>query len=505
MRINTLGQYNFNNYTLLNPLMSENEEINTAIHEYTHFILSTQSTYGIILYCLERIITQPQDKNDSDKKDIVKKFFFDNTQKVQECIAVFMECVYYMQKDLNEYKDFIDNIKNNNREYYKYIMPLCFILDQIKSEKSCDRLKIARAVYQIALKSMNAKIYEKYKGNQFGSKAEIRKLVSNQEFSKEFLPNKTFFKMIKSCKKAESFCVLYEKLIELIDSDDSSREELSNVKLESIKKFVLEIFSDSKNLNNYRIMLDKITVKEKDYAEIFLQQLPTTFNLDYISNKLTNIEYEELKKNCIINSYSTILLIGNLKNVKLYFSSKIGLDSIVSNINESLEIIIYYNLLDKTIFSSFISEQDIQELLEMQDNKSVILIFYKNYDYKKDCILGHNVNNKRIYIYCDNTYINITEIIDKWSHRIIYYRYMLYDRMTVLLIKISKDTIFLLPMSSIVADEAEADILKNRRNMLQITEYGEDEFDSCIITNEIIRDEIDKIINSLFFINIEFE
>ena len=45
-----LGQYDFENYTLLSALMDEKEIINTAVHEYTHFELSNQSTYGIVLY-----------------------------------------------------------------------------------------------------------------------------------------------------------------------------------------------------------------------------------------------------------------------------------------------------------------------------------------------------------------------------------------------------------------------------------------------------------------------
>ncbi len=43
MDVQILGQYDFGNFTLLNALMGEEERINTAIHEYTHFGLSNQS------------------------------------------------------------------------------------------------------------------------------------------------------------------------------------------------------------------------------------------------------------------------------------------------------------------------------------------------------------------------------------------------------------------------------------------------------------------------------
>lgn len=49
--VQLLGQYDFDIFTLLNALMSEEDRINTAIHEYTHFGLSNQSVYGTIQYC----------------------------------------------------------------------------------------------------------------------------------------------------------------------------------------------------------------------------------------------------------------------------------------------------------------------------------------------------------------------------------------------------------------------------------------------------------------------
>lgn len=50
-----LGLYDFDNFMLLNALMSEEECITTSVHEYTHFQLSNQSTYGIIQYCLKKL------------------------------------------------------------------------------------------------------------------------------------------------------------------------------------------------------------------------------------------------------------------------------------------------------------------------------------------------------------------------------------------------------------------------------------------------------------------
>ena len=68
MDVDILGQYNFENFTLLNALMSEDETINTAIHEYTHFGLSNQSVYGTILYCLNKLIIPCDNQMDINRK-----------------------------------------------------------------------------------------------------------------------------------------------------------------------------------------------------------------------------------------------------------------------------------------------------------------------------------------------------------------------------------------------------------------------------------------------------
>lgn len=69
--------------------------------------------------------------------------------------------------------------------------------------------------------------------------------------------------------------------------------------------------------------------------------------------------------------------------------------------------------------------------------------------------------------------------------------------MVVLLLRINKTTIFILPMTEIVAEEAENDIIKNHKNMYPITQVENCEFDPYII-----KDEIDTIINCLFFTRI---
>lgn len=202
--VQLLGQYDFENFTLLNALMSEEERVNTAIHEYTHFGLSNQSVYGTILYCLNKLVIPPNCNSDINKKKAAMEFFLNNTLKVQEGLAVFIEATYFMLNDNSEYELFINELRNENKQYYGYVKPLCFILEYMKEEEYDSKLTVAHAVFQVALKAMNASIYE-FEGKLFATNKSIKKMVSRQDFAKEYLPNKKFQTMIESCKNENNY------------------------------------------------------------------------------------------------------------------------------------------------------------------------------------------------------------------------------------------------------------------------------------------------------------
>lgn len=500
MNVGILGQYDFDNFTLLNALMSEREQINTAIHEYTHFSLSNQSVYGTISYCLNKLIIPQDCKTDSDKKDVAMKFFLSNVLKVQEGMAVFIESIYFLLRDKKEYESFINDLYLNNRTYYDYVKPLCFILNIIKGQKREIVLAVSHAVFQVALESMNASIFD-LDGKSFGTNKLIKRMVSTQDFSKEYIPNKRFFTMIDDCKKATS-C---DELIEMLWNKVEHKETINTVteatkRFEKIKDFVLDIFSDSKYIDLYRNKLEKIEISEKDVSEIFLQQIPTAFNEEYIAKKMKKASWEMIKQKCKNAEYSVLFLVGSVKENLSDLLIKMGVIEPKKSEDER-EILFFYDLISKEVYGCLLEEIQLQEILADGENKSVLLTSYKNYDYEQDCIPKYSKINRFTYIYCDRTYNNVIDYLNKWADKEVYYRYMVYESMPVLLIKNSNSSIFILPMTPIVADEADRDIRKNHRNMLMITDAEDGEYDSHVITDSKKRDEIDTIINCLFFIN----
>lgn len=272
-------------------------------------------------------------------------------------------------------------------------------------------------------------------------------------------------------------------------------------RLEKIKAFVLEIFSESEYIALYRNKLEKLEIKEKNVSDIFLQQIPTAFNEDYIEKKMKEISWEILRQKCKAAEYSMLFLVGSVKDTLSDLFLKMGVTDPQMRVDER-DILFFYDLARKEIFSCILEEKQLQEILADDENKSVLLTSYKNYDYERNCIPKYSGINQFTYIYCDRTYGNAIDYLNKWADKKVYYRYMVYESMPVLLIKNSDSSIFILPMTPIVADEADRDIRKNHKNMLMITNAKDGEYDSYVITDSKKRDEIDTIINCLFFIDL---
>ena len=495
MNIQILGQYDFDNFTLLNALMDEKDQVNTAVHEYTHFMLANQSVYGTIQYCLNKLVIPPNCKSDSDKRNTAMNFLMSNTLKVQEGTAVFIEATLFLLKSNSDYEKFISDLRNN-KQYYNYVSPLCFILEYMKKIDYNEKLYIAQAVIQVALKSMNSHLYD-YDGKLFATNKSIQKLVSNKDFSENYLPNRKFERMLKDCRNETSYKDFHDKLLNLAESEDKYDICEIRTRLEKIKKFIIKIFDGSPNLEMYKRRLNQINVDEKEQSSIFLQQLPTMFNEEYVKK----ISYNLLKQKCNTVNYSTLFLLGGLKNNLNDLYNKMGaIDN--QQLQESGEILFFYDLQQKEIFGCILKSDELKEIFEQKGNKYVLLTSYKNYDYKNNCIPNYSTVKGNTYIYCDRTYSNSIPYLEQWKDRIVYYRFMAYKSMIVLLVKINDSSIFMLPMTPMVADEAEKDIRAKHTNMRPITEVKDEEYDPHVIKDERIHDEIDTIVNCLFFINL---
>ena len=497
------GEYSFENHILLNPIVDDDEFLSTHYHEFTHFMLSHHSTTGILMYCLVKIGIV-KNSNDFKKYEILKKFLYENMKNVQEGLAVFSECIMKLLKGKKVYEEFIRKLKNNNRTYYRYLEPLLFILKITEIDNKEEIRKTAQVIFSIGIEAMNTEIL-KEDPKKFSTNKEIQKMISTPNFAKNNLPNSRFKSYLKEIEKIDNSKKLQSKGILLL-SDEVKKPtlEYAEKRLKQIKKFILSFFEDSKLIDEYKIRLENINIKEIDIDELYSKQIPTTFNEDIYQKNLKNIaDISIIKKYCEERT-SMIFLIGKIENTLRDFKIHIIPNELKKSIKSEKELIFFYSLQKREILSSIVSEKDIRDLYKNTLFSSVILTTYKNYNYNNDCIDGYEDIDKKIFIYCDRTYYNTKSYFDLWKKREIFYQYIEYKNMIVLIIKIKKDRFFVLPITSTAFPIVSEDIKKNRKNM-KIPPYIEGGFiyDKEIIIGEDMMNYIDTIINSLFFIDID--
>jgi len=503
------GQYTYSNYTLLNPNISEEELRSTSFHEYTHLMLTEGSNIGIMLYCFKKLVIPPNCRKDKIAYDAITGFMNNHTEKVQEGLAVFVECVILLTSKGDEACcKYVDDLKIYSRTYYSYVEPLLFILDIMKMSNDKEEiLKTANVVFLSAIEAMDAELYQ-VSAENFKTNKQIQKMVSKADFSKEYLPDTRFKELIKICKKNAKSCaeiqeILTSKLSEYVKIPSL---EANRQRLERIKEFIINFYNDSENIELYKNKLSKINTLEVDLNEIYLQQLPSIFNEEEVVKhcKIVDISRIEISSKELT---SMILFLGTVEETTIDLYRKIGIASWSNSFVDykNKEIMFFFGLMNTEIMMSVAEDKAVNALISGDDSKSVIVTTYKNYNYDCDCINNHRDITDLIFIYCDRTYSNAREYLDLWKNREVYYRYMQYNNMMVLIVKIAKNRLFILPMTTIVAYEADDDIRNNRKYMKMACDENDLEFDQEIITSDSTLDAIDTVINSLYFMFMKTE
>lgn len=498
-----LGEYTYSNFTLLNPAVSLEEFISVSYHEYTHMILTLRSCVGQMLYCLEKIKIPPNAAEDKLRYKAITGFLNAHTQKVQESLAVFTQCV---MKLVNEgspgLRDLVKNLEDSNKRYFKYIKPLLPILSIMEQEEDKDIIfPTAGCIFSLGMEAMNAKLYELNPEN-FCSPKQIKKFISNPDLSSQYLPDSYFLKHIKECCRNSKNCIDIQKFIIDLIHDEPNLEEHQR-RLDDIKSFILRFFHASKYKQLYESMLSRVSaVKESNLEDLYLHQLPSfNFDEDELYSKSREADAEEIYS-LIESEYSIILMLGTIDYALQFLSEKFGMNLQPADELKDFagqEILFYYNLKTKDIARFLIDRENMLQILQSRRRKSLIVISYKIYDFENDAIKNYPDIEGDIFIYCDRTYNNAKIFLDAWRGRKVFYRYMEYLNMIVLVVKIREHVFFLLPMTSITASEADLDIISNRKYMHMANNNTESAiYDEHIFRDNTMLDYIDTIINCLF-------
>ena len=496
-----LGQYDYDSFILLNPFCTDNDLKSTAYHEMVHFSLTTMSTVGVMLFCLKKLeLIAESSQEDKKIVDIYSNFLKNHSLNLQESVAVFVECImkraFQGQKECDE---FINALKINNHTYYKYLKPVLFVFKLLK-DSSCSEviLKLANGVFKAALFSMNADIYS-IPVEVCRSKKLLKKSVSQQVFSKRFLPVSRFRSIISYCKAASSCEDLQQRLfsfqnvinLPFVIEDPYER-------LERVKCFLMDFFSDSSSFDIYKSALDKIEVCAADADDWLLRQLPFPFDIENFIQGCKLADYNQLSG--LAKDYPSMLLFAG--KIPETVSKAFALNG--NKQIKDLEMLVYYSLRMRIGYRSYLPAYYVDKILLDSRFNSFFVVLHSCYDFDNDVVYGHNtLKDNCTFILFDTIYPKVREYLDLWKERTVYYRYMEYQycgqTLNVLIFNPADNRFFLLPLTNYVAVFADKELCKDRKNMIMACSEEGFLYDQKIIINDKMRDAIDTIINILYF------
>ena len=159
-----LGQYDFRNTIFLNPNIDSSETLSTVVHEQAHMLLSQTTVWGVTLVCLRKLEQLSQlNLISRDTYCVLNDFLCSHIKVVQEAIAVYVEFVFCIKcNGWEEAINFLDKLRIENAEYYRYINHFKTIIDIMRRDRvNGNQLdQITNLVFGIGKKSLNSPLFE---------------------------------------------------------------------------------------------------------------------------------------------------------------------------------------------------------------------------------------------------------------------------------------------------------------------------------------------------------
>ncbi|WP_113886439.1 hypothetical protein [Clostridium butyricum] len=496
MRKSILGEYDFNNVTAINFIDNGEDEINeTILHETIHLLLTKQTIWGMACYLIRKVVIY-----DNNYKHMLEEFCT-HSRKVQEAAAVFNECIYKVRnKGYGDYYNYLQYLKNNNKEYYRYVYPLIKFLKYLEPQSlvqvNVDELNFLIMV--LAKISLNANITE-IDIEVFKQKKKFKKFISNIENVEKYLPNKRFNKLLKKYYNIinKSGELNLETLGDELNQDIGESYVISNEMLDNIKEYLKQIYKNSHRIAEISIYFDTVKLIKIDIEDLPNYSLPHSFST--FSSEISN--YQEISNSCkeklgILFYYGNICDMKVFDNKLLYIPEEY-MEVIKNTLGEKSLVVSYFDYIEKKIFFLNADELEVRQLIGVSE--SPIVVSYMAYDIQRDDIKGIDTENKEIYVYCDRTYPNSKDLINSIAREKCKVRIIEYTNMYLLVIKVSDKTKFILPFMGPAYPSVRRDIDNGVLNIeLADNPDGVTEIDDYILKTYDSVQVYDLIISCLF-------
>lgn len=384
-----LGKYDNENFTLLNIIDVDNEEIvSVKVHEIIHMLLSLQTKWGIMEYCFNHIGRLI----DSDYLYIAE-IIHKNCLVVQESIAIFWEKLFFLKKYGKD--KFIKSIREER--WKNQTEPFCLdkILEiiNLKGDLSIDN--IAFCLYRIAINSMNIEILD----IPVDCWKETEKVFADHN-----VPNVSYKNMIKDFRDIlkKPNCSLDEYIYSI--ETEWSRADLDNRQnqIRRVLQYIKKICKPSKYYKEIEKYLSSIKCKYIDTDNLEDYIIPDSFTFYECSSDFNQTD----------NKSAIWLIAGNGADCCYTFKNISYKDDInvIFNLLGNRIVIFYFDYIEKKVFAKPISMSRLKK--DIEKNYCPKVISYYAYENNNKLVKILEYNKHRYFVWCDRPYWSAKKTIE---------------------------------------------------------------------------------------------
>lgn len=440
MEENVLGEYSFTNFYEINMDTPSKLGGQTTIHEAFHMIFTVQSSYGNFIHMNRRLAV-------ADGRFLyINKVLADHCRHVQEAASLFAEITLLTcTQSFDAAMQYIQSLRTNNREYFKYLKPLSPFLDFLEENEGHSGGYKLSAIEMFGLIKSIVLISHDIDLTQLALDVFYKEKTLDRCIAMELSPNWIFRNTTKQILNILHQDVTTEKIQKDLLDFIAARapvcnEENLHLMQERHQQFFKELYHDSPNYPVLADILTQFSVKAMDPIDILGSGIPTTSNPQYVIVKGSREDIIRQSKEDV----GVLYILGDTKLAIAELTRKYPIH--IQNMSGDQLCFTFLDCTQKKQYSAVLDSEQAYQLSGAITTP--IVVNYKAYHTTRRTIL--NNSHVPVFAYCDRSYINAVEVIR--SHTDVEKRFQLvrYQEKNmgfqVLLIELEPGYYFLLPM-----------------------------------------------------------
>lgn len=477
----TYGEYAFRGSYVININNEIERSAQSIVHEAHHLEFTTQTMFGNFLrMCKQISVIDP-------RYSYIHSHMTEHCRKSQEAACVFSELVFLTQsRSYSDAMQYLQYLRGNNKEYYKYVKPLLPFLDYLAENE------LSTSPFKIPCKEMFSVIKGIiYSANNIDlTTIDVERCKSEKAFTRfleaeghpqKYYPDSRFKTYIEEIlailKQGEN----KQALNDWFDKNlpDSSPENVQTW-LNKAKTFLKELYQDTAFPDDISTVLEGYQIRQYDSISMIGTAIPWNYGQRY---EMTNRLYDTASLrdfSTLCNEENGILLIfGRLTNAleqmwkRFYVPQQYRL-----LVKKRFCACVFFSFNQKKLYPLVCDVKNLGEVCLRIREDVPVAINYKSYN---DMRPVFSFYQHPLYCYCDRSYTHavdfineLTDGVDRQFAVLQYGEVESLSGLSVLLVELSPIRYFFLPMPNISQRVLERDLEEHRIHLSSPMTFPDD-------------------------------